>query len=199
MPSAPWRWTKTQVADEADVGVEVDAAAVGGLGGQPAQRLELAVEGTVLAVEPVVLAHDVGRRVDEDHAGVAVDEHLRRPRAPPPRRPARRPTTVGISNDLARMDACEVTPPVISTMPFRCSWSIRPRSERVISSATSTLSRSSVRSGSSTPSRLRSRRRPTSFTSAARSLRYSSRIAAKRVEVLVDHALERASRRRARP
>ena len=32
-------------------------------------------EGLIVAAEPVVLAHDLGRRVDEHRTGVAVDEH----------------------------------------------------------------------------------------------------------------------------
>ena len=64
------------VGDQPDVGVEREPAPVGGLGGQVLERLQLAVEGEVVALEPVVLARHVDRGVHVDDAGVAVDDQV---------------------------------------------------------------------------------------------------------------------------
>src|SRR5581483_849484 len=65
-----------EVRDEADVRVERYAAAVGGLCRDVLDALELAIEGAILAIEPVVLARDVDRRIDVDDPRVAVDDHV---------------------------------------------------------------------------------------------------------------------------
>ncbi len=67
---------EVQVGDEPDVGVERQAAAVGRLRREVLQRLQLAVEGAVPAVEPLVLARHVDRGVHVDHPRVPVDDDV---------------------------------------------------------------------------------------------------------------------------
>ncbi len=73
-PLGPVAMSERQVAHQPDVRFEGDAMTVERLGGQIVQRLELAIEGAVLAVEPFVLRGDVARRTHVDGPRVSVDD-----------------------------------------------------------------------------------------------------------------------------
>ena len=65
-----------EIGEQPDVGVHRDPAAVGRLRGHVLEALELAVEGAVLAVDPLVLARHVGGRIHVHDPRVAVDDQL---------------------------------------------------------------------------------------------------------------------------